>query len=376
MKSNFLNSYLQSFEKIEGAFQFDAALMFMAYNQLIRSQGISGDVLEIGVLHGLSSIAVAALRGEGRRFLAIDLFADLQSENVSLSGAGDKESFMRNMRGFYNSTESLQLLQCNSADLNPSDLGYSFAFCHIDGGHSSEETYHDLQLCHEVMLPGGILALDDYFNPTYPGVSEGAFRFHLEHPGALHPIAIGFNKVLFQKPGPPSSLNATFATTFSYIPKTSTMLWNVPVNLFWSRFQYFFDLARSTSEQLVRTSDNDLRAVYEPEVSSLSARPGEIVHLPITVTNRSEMVFQGDGNTFGLSYHLLSSCGVMLRQDHARNFFKEPLNPGEARVVELSIVAPEKQDTYLVEMDIVWEGVTWFKDKGNPTSIIRLTVLD
>jgi len=61
MKAGFLQSYLEAFPSIQGFFTFDAALMFLAYNQLIRAQGIAGDVLEIGVHHGLSAIAVGAL---------------------------------------------------------------------------------------------------------------------------------------------------------------------------------------------------------------------------------------------------------------------------------------------------------------------------
>lgn len=51
----------------------------MACNQLISEAGVSGDTLEIGVYFGLSAIAVAALRGRGRRFYAIDLFERLEA---------------------------------------------------------------------------------------------------------------------------------------------------------------------------------------------------------------------------------------------------------------------------------------------------------
>ena len=84
MKPGFLQSYLDAFASIQGFFSFDAALMFMAYNQLA---GISGDALEIGVHHGLSAIATASLVQPGRRFVAVDLF-EMQDQNHSRSGAG------------------------------------------------------------------------------------------------------------------------------------------------------------------------------------------------------------------------------------------------------------------------------------------------
>ena len=374
MREDFLQAYSEFFTSIEGAFQFDAALLFMAYNQLINSQGIFGDVLEIGVRQGLSSIAVAALRGPGRRCFAVDLFADLQSENISRSGVGDKAAFIGNMSAFYENTDFLQIISSNSLALKPGDLGSEFSFCHIDGGHSDPETYHDLELCYQILMPGGLVAVDDYFNPSFPGVCEGAFRFMLEYPGALTPVAIGFNKVLFRKPGSSLNLNAMFANIFSYIPRDTATLWGSPVNLFWSKLLYFFDLSLSTPGCLVRGSNTNLRAVYEPQISHLSAKANDVVQLPVKVTNNSTTPFQCGDHTFGLSYHLLSDDGMMLKRDNARHFFKEQLKPGEKRIVALSILAPEETGNYLVEIDIVWEGVTWFKDKGNPTSIVNLTV--
>jgi hypothetical protein len=49
MQKSFLQSYFEAFHRISGWFVFDAALMFIAYNQLIAADGVSGDTLEIGV---------------------------------------------------------------------------------------------------------------------------------------------------------------------------------------------------------------------------------------------------------------------------------------------------------------------------------------
>ena len=82
------------------------------------------------------------------------------------------------------------------------------SFCHIDGLHSAEGTYGDMRLCAEVVVPGGLVALDDYFNQRFPGVSEGALSFERRHPGVLTPVAVGFNKVLFSnQPLDPTSTN-------------------------------------------------------------------------------------------------------------------------------------------------------------------------
>jgi hypothetical protein len=133
MEKAFLESYGEAFGRIEGWFSSDAALMFMAYNEVIAAHGIAGDVLEIGVHHGLSAIALAAMRGDGARLVAIDLFEQLQERNVSASGSGSRAQFVRNMTTFFGDIGFVQCIAAASNTLDPDDLGSRFSFCHIDG---------------------------------------------------------------------------------------------------------------------------------------------------------------------------------------------------------------------------------------------------
>ena len=371
MKPGFLQSYLDAFASIQGFFSFDAALMFMAYNQLA---GISGDALEIGVHHGLSAIATASLVQPGGRFVAVDLF-EMQDQNHSRSGGGQHDVFLRNMQMFFDDLDFMEIVAGSSSELTPEALGSEFSFCHIDGGHSPEETYRDLDLCSSVLLPGGLLALDDYFNPAFPGVSEGAVKFKLEHADRLKPIAIGFNKVLFQKLPVLGELNGDFAETFRRLPAQEAMLWDTPVKYFTSSFLPFFDLENSREHWLVLREEAEVAASFEPPVTKIEAQPGEVVKLPVRVENRSEAPFPHGKATFGLSYHLLSDGGEMLKFDNARSYFEAPLQPGSSLVIELSIQAPVGPGAYLLELDLVWEGMWWLKEKGNPTATIKLIVL-
>lgn len=376
MKAGFLQTYLDAFPSIQGFFTFDAALMFMAYNQLIRSEQIAGDVLEIGVHHGLSAIGVGSLAGPGRRFVAVDLFDELQDHNQSRSGAGNRAAFLQNMQRFFDDVAFLDVFAGHSSQLNPDELGSRFSFCHIDGGHSPEETYHDLELCSRILMTGGLVALDDYFNPSFPGVSEGGVRFHLEHGGDLKPIAIGFNKVLFQKQPAATDLNRTFASTFKRFRAESAILWGVPVNYFTSNFQPLVDVAKSTEQSLVLKEEAAVLASFSPQASRLEARPGQSLKLSVSVENRSETPFPHGRATFGLSYHLLSSNAQLLKFDNPRSYLEAPLSPGSSITIELDIQAPMGPGSYLVELDLVWELMWWAKEKGNPTCTVELVVRD
>jgi len=374
MKEHFLQHYVASSNSIPGYFVFDAALMFLAYDQLIKSQGIAGDVLEIGVHHGLSAIIVASMTGAQRRFVAVDLFEDLQDHNVSGSGSGNEKEFMRNMSSFFNDLSFIQTIKGNSSSLSAETLGAEFSFCHIDGGHTPEETFSDLDLCCRVLMPGGLLALDDYFNPAFPGVCEGANEFRLEHGDKLKPVAIGFNKVLFQRNGSNSDLNSTFESHFESIPSERSVLWGTPVIHFTTKLRPFFDLARSSPQSLVTKREGVVMAIIQPAVLTIKSEPGKTIDLDVKITNKSDAEFPCGEGEFGLSYHLLSKGGKMVMFDNARSYFRSPIQPDKSVNIQLPIQVPNMPGHYVVELDLVWEGMLWFKENGNPTATIDLTV--
>ncbi len=374
MERSFLQRYLQSFQTIEGWFSFDAALLFMAYSNLAREHPAAGDVLEIGVHHGLSSIAVAALRGPGKRFVAIDLFEKLQDRNISRSGAGKRTVFEANMRAFNPDLNFLEIITGVSGQLTPAKLGSGFTFCHIDGGHSRAETYADLCLCHEISAPGGLIAIDDYFNPDFPGVAEGAVEFMLGHQGALTPVAIGYSKVLFQK-APATSLDSAFSQAYPDIPQKRVIMWGCETPVFSVPLREYFDLFASAPDALVRFGAAGRRAVIEPHATSLEVRAGSHAALPVTVTNTSGETFPAGTNVFGLSYHLLSEDGRELVHDNERVWIEAPLAPNGQVKLELPVNAPAERGRCQIEIDLVWEGVMWFKDVANPTASITLFVI-
>jgi len=370
MQNNFLESYIAAFDRIEGWFSPDAALMFMAYNEVISAHEVTGNMLEIGVHHGLSAIAISAMRSDGAQLVAVDLFEQLQERN-------NRPHFVRNMTAFFGDLGFVRCIAAPSSTLGPADVGDGFSFCHVDGGHTAAETYHDLDLSSRVLRPGGLLALDDYFNPAYPGVCEGAIKFWLEHDGALTPVAAGFNKVLFQKPPARFDLNEAFNRRFPYIPHKTVTLWETPVQSF-SSFGAFIDVGASSPCRLVPNDSFRMDALLAFQSADVTAtRGGGTIRIPVRVVNRSSIPFAaGAGDArFGLSYHLLSEDGRNIQFDNVRNYFWQPLAPDEERTVDMTVHVPDAQGNYQVEADLVWEGMTWLRDRGLKTPRLRLAVI-
>jgi hypothetical protein len=374
MSTHFLQQYAAIYKSIPGYFTLDAALMFIAYNQLLTAQGVNGDILEIGVHHGRSAIVIGSFTAPGRKFVAVDLFDQLQELNASGSGSGNRKEFLRNMGQFFSDLTFIQTIEGASSSVSVNALGNQFSFCHIDGGHSPEETYNDLNLCCQLLRPGGLLALDDYFNPAFPGVSEGAVQFKLEQGDQLKPVAIGFNKVLFQKNGTDLDLPMAFSLTFPMIPHERSVLWGREVNHFTTGLTKFINLVESTPRWLVPSEEGWVQAIIEPESERLEGLAGETIKTNVKVTNKSKEPLPFGEAVFGLSYHLMTSDETMVKYDNARSYFMTALQPEESSFVELVIQVPGSRGSFIVELDLVWEGMHWFKENGNPTAKIELVV--
>lgn len=71
----------------------------------------------------------------------------------------------------------------------------------------------------------------------------------------------------------------------------------------------------------------------------------------------------------------LKADGSKLTDMDGRYGVSKDLKPGEEEEVPLSITAPKDPGEYILEVDVVQEGVTWFSDKGSPTAKTKVAVV-
>jgi len=78
-------------------------------------------------------------------------------------------------------------LRCRCPSPNPLALT-SGAPDGCDAGHTIQHACNDLHLVQEVLVPGGIVALDDHMSVHWPGVTEGFYRFMYTQNRRLKPL--------------------------------------------------------------------------------------------------------------------------------------------------------------------------------------------
>lgn len=109
-------------------------------------------------------------------------------------------------------------------------------------------------------------------------------------------------------------------------------------------------------------------------------RAGERIALELTAKNDSAVRWPSLGEDDGryrlfLANHWLRSDGTAAVPDDGRGPLPFDLAPGEATEVPLVVNAPREPGEYLLEVDVVQEGVAWFGWKGSPTLRQRILVV-
>ncbi|WND35554.1 class I SAM-dependent methyltransferase [Streptomyces sp. BB1-1-1] len=148
------------------------------------------EILEIGTLYGMFSTGLIRMMerdGRSPSLTIVDPFAGVQLQpgtnprpdptgtpvdehavRTNLALAGPAGAAARIQRGFSEDPETRAAV---------SDRGYGVIV--VDGDHSAKGVRLDLQWAEEIAAPRGIVVLDDYGDPSWPGVKE-ALDDHLK----------------------------------------------------------------------------------------------------------------------------------------------------------------------------------------------------
>jgi methyltransferase family protein len=164
-------------QNIPGWFNVDDCGHFCLVLSFQSAMGVKGDLLEIGSYHGRSTTVMATCLQSGERIVVCDafrpgeLYDDIPSPERLMLNIERVNPGLRRDR--------IVIHECLSSELHLS-ADEKFRFIHVDGGHSAEEAYADLELCSKHVLPNGIIVMDDYHHKDYPGVAQGTDRFLAE----------------------------------------------------------------------------------------------------------------------------------------------------------------------------------------------------
>jgi len=121
------------------------------------------------------------------------------------------------------------------------------------------------------------------------------------------------------------------------------------------------------------------QARLTPETARLSVPAGELFAVAVAVENTSPSSWPAVGSADGrfqvqLANRWLDTQGGLEIQDDGRCALPFDLQPGAATRLEHFCLAPAAAGDYVLELDMVQEGVAWFQERGSPTARIACRV--
>lgn len=172
--------------------------LFLALDAYQKERNITGNLFEIGVYHGRVLILLGLMSRGDERIVGLDIFEALQSHNIDASGGPTTKEIVDRHLDRYRLSGKTDLIAGDSlfTDFTKIPALSGVRFAHIDGAHYVDAVVNDLMKTQQLLVPGGIIVVDDFLHVGFPGVNEGCHRFlSSETPRLVIPFAAGANKL-------------------------------------------------------------------------------------------------------------------------------------------------------------------------------------
>lgn len=197
--------------------------------------------------------------------------------------------------------------------------------------------------------------------PNIPGYIQAYWY------ATLHRLPL--SDFILLRPGEPPPLDALVITTENSCPRCRI----IATSDFYTLY-----VAESLAKR-APLHDGAFRASISVNKAPAVLRAGQFASLLVLVRNEGNSIWlasERGGALYqvNLGNHWLEQNGQTLTHDDGRSAFSKDLKPGEARELTITVAAPRKPGKYLLELDMVQEGVTWFGPKGSQTLRIPVTV--
>jgi 4-amino-4-deoxy-L-arabinose transferase-like glycosyltransferase len=201
-------------------------------------------------------------------------------------------------------------------------------------------------------------------NPARPAYVQALWYANLWHIPLTKFISLGFDQ------SPPEG--AVVITTEEHCPRCRVLASSEPYTTY---------VATGPARVLTRLPDDGMRAELNVTDPPAQLRAGQPITIQVAVKNVSHSLWlaaERSGGDFRLSLgnHWLDHDGNVVVNDDGRNAITGDVSPGAVITMPLIINAPRRTGEYLLEVDMVQEGASWFGLKGSRTWRGKVIVID
>ncbi|MCI3278349.1 class I SAM-dependent methyltransferase [Streptomyces cylindrosporus] len=172
-------------------------LLFTWFLARQETGGRRGDLLELGAYMGKSAILLGQHLQDGEEFTVCDLFGGEapdganRAETAKSYSSLTRRAFERNYLSFHD--ELPRVIEAPTSVIPREVAPGTCRFVHIDASHLYEHVRDDIGAARDLLLPDGIVVLDDFRSEHTPGVSVATWEAVLNR--GLRPICLSTQKL-------------------------------------------------------------------------------------------------------------------------------------------------------------------------------------
>ncbi|MFC2169492.1 hypothetical protein ACFLRM_02850 [Acidobacteriota bacterium] len=123
------------------------------------------------------------------------------------------------------------------------------------------------------------------------------------------------------------------------------------------------------------TKKPDYSCLIEPGQKEYTCLEGERLKIFFKLTNRGKTVWSSQAPArYFLSFHLFKEDGESIQYDNRRFPLPQEVRPAQSTEMTIILRTPLEHGNYILEFDMVREGIAWFKDYGSQVAKIPLLV--
>jgi 4-amino-4-deoxy-L-arabinose transferase-like glycosyltransferase len=191
--------------------------------------------------------------------------------------------------------------------------------------------------------------------PAIPGYIQALWYATLEN--------IPLGKFVVLEPDAVAPDGAVIISTEDGCPRCETVFVRSPYHIF---------VAKGAPFTPARLTDDAFQAEIRPLDYPLQMQTGNAMSIRVAVKNLSSVVWHARERIaspfqINVGNHWLSNDGTPLINDDGRATLPRDLGPGQQCELSFTITAPATPGEYVLEIDMVQEGVSWFGLKGSKT---------
>ncbi|MCX5055017.1 MULTISPECIES: class I SAM-dependent methyltransferase [unclassified Streptomyces] len=171
--------------------------LFTWFLERQETRGFGGDLVELGAYLGKSAILLGHHRQDGEEFTVCDLFGGEapdganRAETAKSYSSLTRQAFERNYLAFHDNLPTV--IEAPTSVISKEVGADSCRFVHIDASHLYEHVHDDIGAARDLLLPDGIVVLDDFRSEHTPGVSVATWEAVLNR--GLRPICLSTQKL-------------------------------------------------------------------------------------------------------------------------------------------------------------------------------------